>query len=99
MGIYAMYALEKWGIQPNHILLKEFFLTTGKTREHEGKSLNLERVQKYVTNSIQQMLTLLSRPEQNQADESDFGFTEDMAQCTQCNFRKLCPKWHSGDSE
>ena len=45
------------------------------------------------------MLTLLSRPEQNQADESDFGFTEDMAQCTQCNFRKLCPKWHSGDSE
>ena len=99
MGIYAMYASEKWGIQPNQILLKEVFLTTGKTREYEGKSLDLEGVQNYVTESIQQMLTLLSRPEQNQADESDFGFTEDMTQCTQCNFRKLCPKWHSGDSE
>jgi CRISPR/Cas system-associated exonuclease Cas4 (RecB family) len=99
MGIYAMYTSEKWGIQPDLILLKEVFLATGKTREYNSKSLDLEGVQNYVKESIQQMQTLLSRPEQNHAEESNFSFTDDTTQCAQCNFRKVCPKWHAGDSE
>ena len=98
MGIYAMYASEKWGIKPDQILLKEVFLATGKTREYDSKSLDLDGVQSYVKESIQQMQTLLSRPAQNLAEEINFSFTEDTTQCAQCNFRKLCPKWHSGDS-
>ncbi len=98
MGIYAMYASEKWGIQPDQILLKEVFLATVKTREYDSKSLDLDGVQSYVKESIQQMQTLLSRPAQNLTEEIDFSFTEDTTQCAQCNFRKLCPKWHSGDS-
>jgi len=85
--------------KPDQILLKEVFLATGKTREYDSKSLDLEGVQNYVKESIQQMQNLLSRPEQNHAEESNFDFTEDTTQCAQCNFRKLCPKWHSGDSE
>ena len=99
MGIYAMYTSEKWGIQPDLILLKEVFLATGKTREYNSKSLDLEGVQNYVKESIQQMQNLLSRPEQNHAEESNFSFTDDTTQCAQCNFRKVCPKWHAGDSE
>jgi len=99
MGIYAMYTSEKWGIQPDLILLKEVFLATGKTREYNSKSLDLEGVQNYVKESIQQMQTLLSRPEQNHAEESNFSFTDDTTQCAKCNFRKVCPKWHAGDSE
>ena len=98
MCIYAMYASETWGIQPDQILLKEVFLATRKIREYDSVSLDLDGVQNYVKESIQRMQTLLSRPEQNLAEESNFRFTEDTTQCAQCNFRKLCPKWHSGDS-
>jgi CRISPR/Cas system-associated exonuclease Cas4 (RecB family) len=97
MGIYAIYASEKWKIQPDQIFLKEVYLATGEVREYESKSLDLEGTQKYVKKSIQQMLALLSKPEHNHAEESNFSFTKDITQCAKCNFRKLCPNWHSGD--
>ena len=99
MAIYALYAGEKWGIQPNQVFLKEIFLSSGNTREYGGKALDLVGVQNYVKESIQQMKSLLIQPEQNLAQENDFAFTDDATQCAQCNFRKLCPKWSSGNSE
>jgi CRISPR/Cas system-associated exonuclease Cas4 (RecB family) len=93
MGIYALYASDRWGVDPRKLLLREVYLASGEVREYESGMLKLKDVMHYVGQSVRAMKALLRDVEKNVAAEEDFGFTEDEAQCHQCNFRKVCPKW------
>lgn len=93
MGIYALYAMDKWHVDPSSILLREVYLGSGVIREYHSGSLKLTSVLHYVSESIHRMRSLLRDGKRNLAEEDDFPLTEDLAQCTQCNFRKVCPRW------
>lgn len=93
MACYGWYAWQQWNIDPKKIELVEVNLTDMKIIKHRVEGVNLEKIQKRIFNSIQDMQFLLEDIANNNASEERFGLTEQERYCNFCNFKKLCPKW------
>lgn len=93
MACYGWYAWQQWNVDPKKIELVEVNLTDLKIVKHRVEGVNLEKIQKRIFSSIQDMQFLLEDIVNNTAAEERFALTENERYCDFCNFKKLCPKW------
>ncbi len=90
---YGLYALNKWGTQPEKVKLVEYYLSLDKQNEYSLTDFDLEEINQYISNSIEEMKDLLDDPQENISSENSFPISENDHTCRYCNFKMMCPKF------
>jgi CRISPR/Cas system-associated exonuclease Cas4 (RecB family) len=91
LSCYAMYAMDKWGVDPGNVKLIEYNLLANQGVEFTVGSPEIENTKAYIAGSIADMQSLLIDVEENVPnDEEAFKKVEDERICARCNFRKVC---------
>jgi hypothetical protein len=90
---YAAYATEAWGAEPDRLAVREVYLRLAEDPENRCAvdEEELEKARERIRRSIEEMRSLLAKPEANEAREEDFALTDDPRVCRYCFFRELCP--------
>ena len=91
LSCYAMYAMDKWGIDPENVKLIEYNLLANQGAEFIVGASEIENTKTYIKGSIADMQSLLVDVEENvPKEEAAFQKVEDEKVRTSCNFRKVC---------
>ena len=91
LACYAMYAMEKWGVDPESVKLIEYNLLANQGAEFTVGAPEIENTKTYIAGSIADMQSLLVDESENvPKDEDSFQKVDDERVCAGCNFRKVC---------
>ena len=91
LSCYAMYAMEKWGVDPENVKLIEYNLLANQGVEFSVGASEIENAKSYIMGSIADMLSLLVDIGNNVPKEEEaFLKVEDERIRANCNFRKVC---------
>jgi hypothetical protein len=91
LSCYAMYAMEKWGVDPEKVELIEYNLLANQGAEFNVSGVEIENTKAYIAGSIADMQSLLIDVGENvPKEEGAFLKVEDDRVRTGCNFRKVC---------
>ena len=91
LSCYAMYALDRWGIDPEGVKLIEYNLLADQAAEFNISGAEIENTKAYIAGSIADMKSLLVDVGENvPKDEDGFQKVEDERVRADCNFRKIC---------
>ena len=84
LSCFAMYAMEKWGVDPENVKLIEYNLLANQGVEFVIGRDEIENTKAYIAGSIADMKSLLVDVSENVPKE------EDELVRASCNFRKVC---------
>ena len=91
VGVYAMYAREKWGAAPDQVVGGLVYLGAGAQRVDVAVDPSaVEEVRRQMRASISAMRERLDDPARNAASPERFPRIEDRAACRRCPFRRPC---------
>jgi CRISPR/Cas system-associated exonuclease Cas4 (RecB family) len=91
LSCYAMYAMEKWGVDPEKVKLIEYNLLSDQCSEFSITAAEIKNFKAYVAGSVADMHSLLVDVGNNVPKEEDaFLKVEDEKIRANCNFRKVC---------
>jgi CRISPR/Cas system-associated exonuclease Cas4 (RecB family) len=91
LACYAMYAMEKWGVDPENVKLIEYNLLANQGSEFNVSDADIENTKTYIAGSIADMQSLLVDVGENlPKEESAFLKMQDERVRAGCNFRKVC---------
>lgn len=91
LSCYAMYAMDKWGIDPEKVKLTEYNLLSNQTAEFSIGTPEIENTKTYISGSIADMHSMLLDVDENiPKNEESFLKIEDERICSRCNFQKVC---------
>lgn len=91
LACYAMYAMEKWGVDPQKVKLIEYNLLANQGVEFSVTGAEIKNTRAYIAGSIADMQSLLVDAGENvPKDEEAFQKVEDERVQSSCNFRKVC---------
>ena len=91
LSCYAMYAMDKWGIDPENVKLIEYNLLANQGAEFTVGASEIENTKAYIAGSIADMQSLLVDVGENVPKEEEaFQKVEDERVRADCNFRKVC---------
>ena len=91
LSCYAMYAMDKWGIDPENVKLIEYNLLSNQGAEFTVGAAEIENAKAYIAGSIADMQSLLVNVDENTPkEESAFQRVEDERVRAGCNFGKVC---------
>jgi len=91
LSCYAMYAMDKWGIDPEKVKLIEYNLLANQGVEFTVGAPEIENTKTYIAGSIADMQSLLvDRDDNVPKDEESFVKIEDEKIRSRCNFQKVC---------
>jgi hypothetical protein len=92
IGIYALYARQKWGASPDGVVGGLVYLSTpaGERVSASADPGSLEACQAEMRASIGAMRERLADPEKNEAREESFPPRDEPAACRRCPFRRPC---------
>ena len=91
LSCYAMYAMEKWGIDPENVKLIEYNLLVNQGTEFRVTDAEIENTKAYIAGSIADMQSLLVDVGENVPKEEEaFSKVQDERTRTRCNFRRVC---------
>jgi hypothetical protein len=91
LSCYAMYAMDKWGIDPENVQLIEYNLLANQGVEFTVGASEIENTKTYIAGSIADMQSLLVDVGENvPKDEVAFQQVGDERVRANCNFRKVC---------
>jgi CRISPR/Cas system-associated exonuclease Cas4 (RecB family) len=91
---YALYAEQRWGAALESLDVLEVYLRQDPPERPCALDRSvLERGLATIRSSIAAMLSRLSDPQQNRAEESNFELAADEWACRNCPFRAICPRW------
>ena len=91
LSCYAMYGMEKWGINSEKIKLIEYNLLSDQISEFFVTEGEIADTKTYIKGSITDMESLLVDVENNvPKEERFFKKIEDNRIRDRCNFRKVC---------
>ena len=91
LSCYAMYAMDKWGVDPENVKLIEYNLLANQGVEFTVGVSEIENTKAYIKGSIADMHSLLVDVGENvPKEEEDFQKVEDDRVKADCNFRKVC---------
>jgi len=93
LGVYALYAMEKWQALPGRVTAIEFNLAENQRRAQPPAAERLEELKSDILDSADEMLVPLADPAHNIAREEDFDLAEDETPCARCVFVKVCPRF------
>lgn len=88
--IYALYAIEELDFDLDKISVTELNLFEDYTKIHTFSDEEVDYGKNYINDSIENMKSFLSDPEENEAEMGNFPRTEDRKICELCNFQKIC---------
>jgi CRISPR/Cas system-associated exonuclease Cas4 (RecB family) len=93
LSCYAMYAMDKWGIDPENVKLIKYNLLANQAAEFAVSGAEIENTKAYIAGSIADMRSLLIDVNENIPKEEDaFLKVEDERVRAGCNFRKVCDR-------
>ena len=93
LSCYAMYAMDKWGIDPENVKLIEYNLLANQGAEFNISDAEIKNTKAYIAGSIADMHSLLVDVDENVPKEEEaFLKVEDERVKADCNFRKVCDK-------
>jgi hypothetical protein len=88
---YALYAMEKWHIHPESLMIIEYNLSFDKSNWFPITRGEVEDIKGYIRGSIKDMQSLLLDVRNNiPVEEERFSKVEDERVTLRCNFRKVC---------
>ena len=87
---YALYACEKWGIEPEKIRLYASYLATGDVKEIPITLERLSEAQDVMSNSLREMRDIHYDPDEDPAVLEDWPTTGAPEACNRCRFREIC---------
>jgi len=91
LACYAMYAMEKWSVDPERVKLIEYNLLANQGVEFTVGTSVIENTKTYITGSVADMQSLLIDVHENvPKEESAFLKMQDEGTRANCNFRKVC---------
>jgi CRISPR/Cas system-associated exonuclease Cas4 (RecB family) len=91
LSCYAMYAMEKWGVDPQNVKLIEYNLLANRGVEFSVSATEIKNTRAYIAGSIADMQSLLVDADENvPKEENAFLKVEDERIQAGCNFRKVC---------
>jgi hypothetical protein len=91
LACYGMYALDRWGVDPEYVKLFEYNLLANQGSEFNIGMAEIENAKAYIAGSIADMRSLLVDVGENvPKDEDAFQKVEDDRVKGGCNFRKVC---------
>jgi CRISPR/Cas system-associated exonuclease Cas4 (RecB family) len=91
LSCYAMYAMKKWGIDPEKVKLIEYNLMANQGAEFIVTGTEIENTKAYIADSIADMQSLLVDVDDNVPKEgAEFQKVEGDWIRDRCNFRKVC---------
>jgi CRISPR/Cas system-associated exonuclease Cas4 (RecB family) len=90
LTIYAIYGSQKWGVSPENIIIGRANLRSGDYKEMQMTEEMMKHVLEYIKSSANHMRILLSDPDENTAQISDFPMNLNMTHCRFCNFKRAC---------
>jgi CRISPR/Cas system-associated exonuclease Cas4 (RecB family) len=91
LSCYAMYAMDKWGVDPEKVKLIEYNLLANQSTEFNVSGAEIENTKAYIAGSIADMQSLLVDVGENMPkEEGAFQKVEDERVRADCNFRKVC---------
>ena len=91
LSCYAMYAMDKWGIDPEGVNLIEYILLANQGVEFKIGASEIENTKGYIAGSIADMQSLLVDVGENvPKEEGAFEKVEDERVKASCNFREVC---------
>jgi hypothetical protein len=86
-----MYAMDKWGVDPENVKLIEYNLLANQGAEFSVGATEIENTKTYIAGSIADMQSLLVDVGENvPKDEVSFFKVGDERVKVDCNFRKVC---------
>lgn len=98
MGVYAIYAMQKWGVSLADIRGYLVNLSAAAPRPDACQitQVIIDQAQKTMSESIAGMRLLLEDPAKNVPLPSEhFLFTDNTRSCSHCNFYKICEKYQA----
>ena len=90
LACYALYVIQKWGLDPSKVIVKRCHLALDKEDEFFIDEKVIEQTKEYIRKSVVDMQNMLTDKENNLAEENKFPQTEDRRKCLRCNFRRVC---------
>jgi hypothetical protein len=91
LSCYAMYATDKWRVDPENVKLIEYNLLVNRGVEFTVGASEIQNTKAYIAGSIADMQSLLVDIGENvPRDEEAFLKVEDDRTRDRCNFRKVC---------
>ncbi len=93
LGVYGLYALQRWVDSPERIKAMHVNLREGKWRVFELTAELLTETTAFISESAGQMKALLQDVDDNLAEEEDFPMLpEGDLRCRRCRFRRDCDR-------
>lgn len=93
LACYGMYALDRWGIDPEDVKLIEYNLLANQGSGFNIGMAEIENAKADIAGSIADMRSLLVDVSENvPKEEEDFQKVEDERVRAGCNFRKICDR-------
>ena len=90
LSCYAMYAMEKWGVDPQKVKLVEYNLLANLCVEFSVSGAEIENTKTYITGSIAYMQSMLLDVDYNLPKEEEaFQKVKDDRIWSSCNFKKI----------
>jgi CRISPR/Cas system-associated exonuclease Cas4 (RecB family) len=91
LSCYAMYAMEKWGVDPEDVKLIEYNLLANQGSEYNVSGAEIVNTKSYIAGSIADMHSLLLDVGENvpKGEDAFLKFENDRIRAS-CNFRKVC---------
>ena len=91
LSCYGMYAMDKWGMNPENVKLIEYNLLAKQGAEFRVGVAEIENTKTYIAGSIADMQSLLVDVDENvPKGEESFSKVEDERVRADCNFRRVC---------
>jgi hypothetical protein len=91
LSCYAMYAMEKWGVDPEKVKLVEYNLLVNQGAEFNISGAEIKNTKTYIAGSIADMQSMLVDVDDNVPKEEEaFQKVEDDRIRSSCNFKKVC---------
>jgi CRISPR/Cas system-associated exonuclease Cas4 (RecB family) len=91
VGVYALYARERWGAAPDEVVGGLVYLGAGARRVDVALDpAAVEEVRRQMRGSIAAMKARLDDPARNAASEARFPRIDDRGACARCPFRRPC---------
>ena len=92
LSCYAMYAMQKWGVDPEKVKLIEYNLLANQGAEFTVSAAEIENTKTYIGGSIADMQSTLVDVDNNAPKKEEaFQKVEDDRIRSSCNFKKVCP--------
>ncbi|MEA2012480.1 MAG: PD-(D/E)XK nuclease family protein [Verrucomicrobiota bacterium] len=91
LACYALYSMEKWGVQLSKIKLHGVYLNNNASlKTFSFSDSDIIGAKEKILSSSAEMCTLLDNVEGNMASEENFPCCENDRLCKYCNFKELC---------